>query len=107
MVRTRALWDDVFRGPEAIVRRGEWVDRASAGMALNYVIGGATLGIALGMRGDTAAARAAIERASRVADASRTSDLVRLDALLQPPAVPSDAPTRGEVPVTRVPADAP
>ena len=107
VARTRALWDDVFRGPEAIVHRGEWVDRASSGIALNYVIGGATLGIALGLRGDTVAARTAIERARRVADASRTSDLVRLDALLPPPALPSDAPPRGEVPVRQPPTDAP
>lgn len=45
-----ALWN-LYRGPAAIVRRGDWVDRASLSVPVNYAILGATLGDALAHAG--------------------------------------------------------
>ena len=46
VARSDALWRE-FRGPAAIVRRGDWVDRASADLARLYISTGLILGGAL------------------------------------------------------------
>ena len=51
VARSNALWKE-FRGPAAIVRRGDWVDRASADLARLYLSTGITLGGALDQLGD-------------------------------------------------------
>jgi hypothetical protein len=50
--RSNALWKE-FRGPAAIVRRGDWVDRASADLARLYLSTGITLGGALDQVGNS------------------------------------------------------
>ena len=44
--RSTALWKE-FRGPAAIIRRGDWVDRASADLARLYISTGVIVGGAL------------------------------------------------------------
>ena len=53
--RTLALWTTVYKGPADLVREGQWVDRASVGIPLHYVLIGYYLGNALIQRGDRAA----------------------------------------------------
>jgi hypothetical protein len=54
--RTLALWTTVYQAPAALVREGQWVDRASVSIPLHYVLVGYYLGNALLQRGDRAAA---------------------------------------------------
>ncbi len=69
--RTRALWS-AYGAPSAIVRRGDWVDRPSVGIAAAYVSVGLTLSDALAARG-LAAESAAVQRSAvEVASATRT-----------------------------------
>jgi hypothetical protein len=37
LATTVTLWNNVFLGPRALVRRGDWVDAASVGIPLLYV----------------------------------------------------------------------
>jgi hypothetical protein len=50
VARSEALWKD-FRGPAAILKRGDWVDRASADLARLYISTGLILGGALDQLG--------------------------------------------------------
>jgi hypothetical protein len=50
--RTRALWNDVYRGPHALIREDGWVDRASTGIPLAYAITGDLLARTLAARGE-------------------------------------------------------
>ena len=49
--RTKALWNDVYRAPQALIREGDWVDRASFGIPYTYAFTGAILAQALRDRG--------------------------------------------------------
>ncbi|HEU4629557.1 MAG TPA: DUF2723 domain-containing protein [Gemmatimonadaceae bacterium] len=98
VARTRALWRDAFRGPEAIARRGEWVDRASVGIPLSYVDTGLTLASALAQTGRDSLVPSILARVERVAGATRTLELLRGAQPLQPE-VRSDVPRGREVPV--------
>jgi hypothetical protein len=66
VARSNALWKE-FRGPGAIVKRGQWVDRASADLARLYLSTGVILGGALDERGDARDAQdaAQTERTTR------------------------------------------
>jgi hypothetical protein len=72
--RTLALWDSVYRAPAALVREGQWVDRASAGIPGAYAFTGQRLAQALAARGapgDGARAEAVMRRVLDVAAAAR------------------------------------
>jgi hypothetical protein len=45
--RTTALWTDVFKAPDALIRRGDWIDQPSIGIPYLYVATGAELADAL------------------------------------------------------------
>jgi hypothetical protein len=69
--RSKALWDTVYRAPEALMKEGDWIDRASVGVPGAYVFTGAVLAEAMSRRGDEKAADAIRGRVSRVAKAAR------------------------------------
>lgn len=73
--RTQALWDSVFMGPGALVRRGDWIDRPSVGIPYLYIATGASLAEAQRARGNVAAAEQVMARARDVAKAVRLSEL--------------------------------
>jgi len=50
--RSAALWN-LYRGPAAIVRRGDWIDRASLPTPYDYALLGLSLSNALAQHGDT------------------------------------------------------
>ena len=69
--RTKALWDTVYHAPEALVKEGDWVDRASFGIAYTYAFTGAVLNEALKARGDTRDADAVMNRVRAIVKAAR------------------------------------
>ena len=69
--RTRTLWNDVYRAPEALIREGDWVDRPSFGIAYTYAFTGAILAEALARRGDEAAATSIMDRVKKIVKAAR------------------------------------
>lgn len=79
--RTLALWRE-FTGPEAITRRGVWVDAPSVGIGYGYLLLGSELATLLSLRGDSAASDSALARVRSVARA------LGVEALLADPAPP-------------------
>ena len=78
--RSAALWKE-FRGPQALVDFGKWVDRPSVSTAFAYLLAGSELAEVLRARGDSGGT-AVMRQVESVARA------VRLDNLLQPVAPP-------------------
>ncbi|HEV7389762.1 MAG TPA: DUF2723 domain-containing protein [Gemmatimonadaceae bacterium] len=69
--RTRDLWDTVYHAPEALVKEGDWVDRASFGIAYTYAFTGAVLNEALKGRGDAKGADTVMARVKGIVKAAR------------------------------------
>jgi hypothetical protein len=84
VTRSAELWKSVYRAPEAIARRGDWVDRPSISVPLVYVDSGLKVARALALRGDTAAAA---HVATRVESIVRAAQLESIFA----PAAPAEA----------------
>ena len=110
--RTEALWND-FKAPDALARKGDWVDRPSVGIPFLFVHLGYILAEAQGTHGKRAEAAITYNRARGVAVAAR------LDTQVPPPdsagwlpALRGDSALRTEIPVTKaippmVPANTP
>jgi len=69
--RSRALWNDVYRAPEALVKEGDWIDRPSFGIAYTYAFTGAILAEAVSRQGDEKGAAEIMERVKKVVKAAR------------------------------------
>jgi hypothetical protein len=68
--RTRALWEDVFLAPDALLRRGDWVDQASVGIPLLYIATAIELAEVERRLGDSTAAQRHSSVAERLARAT-------------------------------------
>jgi hypothetical protein len=88
--RTEALWSNVFLGPQALVRKGDWIDRPSVGIPYLYVATGLALAEALRATGRTQEVQRVMERARQVATAVRLERLLAAaETGTQVPAFPS------------------
>jgi hypothetical protein len=97
--RSQALWNEVFRGPKAIVHEGSWIDRPSVSMPAMYVFAGSELAESLRQRQRNDEARAVFGGAQEVARAIGLGDLMRgSEQLFQTPA--SDSKATIPLPVT-------
>jgi hypothetical protein len=74
--RTLALWNG-FRAPAAIIKRGDWIDRASISIPYLYISTGAVLAESLSRAGDTASARKVFAGAEAVAKAARLDEVLK------------------------------
>ena len=73
--RSDSLWSE-YQAPAALIRHGEWVDRASSDIPLRYVITAALLSDVHRSQGDTARATAYIDTAIKMARAARVEDVL-------------------------------
>jgi hypothetical protein len=69
--RTKALWNDVYRAPDALIKEGDWIDRASFGIPYTYAFTGAVLSEAMKARGDTKGADTVMNRVRAIVKAAR------------------------------------
>ncbi|MFL5502210.1 MAG: DUF2723 domain-containing protein [Gemmatimonadaceae bacterium] len=69
--RTEDLWNTVYHAPEALMKEGKWIDRASYGIAYTYAFTGAVLNEALRARGETKAADTVMNRVKAIVRAAR------------------------------------
>jgi hypothetical protein len=69
--RTKALWNNVYRAPEALMKEGDWIDRASFGIPYTYAFTGAVLSEAMRAKGDSAAADKVMDRVKGIVKAAR------------------------------------
>ncbi|HEV7992219.1 MAG TPA: DUF2723 domain-containing protein [Gemmatimonadaceae bacterium] len=98
--RSMTLWRDVYRAPDAIIKRGDWVDRPSAGIPALYTSTGILLGAVLEQQGKADAARRVRERGVDIAEAAHVLEWFTGPApSAPPPAAGSDAPKGATVPV--------
>jgi hypothetical protein len=84
VARTDSLWTSVYRGPQEIIREGDWIDRASTATPYNYALVGELLARALEMSGRTAEASKIDSTVGQVARAARLEGFER--RLPAPPA---------------------
>ena len=99
--RTTTLWDSVFQAPRSIIRKGDWVDRASVGIPALYVSTGFMLSEAQRTLGGNAQAQRILGVAEGVARATRLSEL--FNAVQQMPPLGAEGDSRAvplPVPVT-------
>src|ERR1700730_605548 len=69
--RTKALWNSVYRAPDALIKEGDWIDRASFGIPYTYAFTGAVLSEALKAKGDTKGADTVMNRVRGIVKAAR------------------------------------
>src|SRR5712671_542828 len=69
--RTKELWDTVYRAPDALMKEGDWIDRASFGIPYTYAFTGAVLAEALVRQGDEKSANVIMDRVRRIVKAAR------------------------------------
>ncbi len=86
VARTRDLWQHDFLGPQAVIKRGLWVDKASVGIPYIYITSAVDLADIAQQRGDSAESRRMMQTARQLADAT---DLSRLFNPAVPAAVPA------------------
>jgi hypothetical protein len=96
--RTEALWKE-FKAPEALVRKGSWVDKPSVGIPFLYVHLGYLLSDTQRTQGKTSEANATFARANAVAKAARLESQVPIPDTTT--AMPADTSERKQVPVTK------
>ena len=104
--RSDSLWNHVFKGPQSVIKTGDWIDRPSVGIPYLYVATGMELAEAFKMRGDTKGGAEVFNMAKRIAAAVRLEDLIRpAEAEFQQPIVGDSA--RATPLLTPKPAAAP
>jgi hypothetical protein len=69
--RSKALWDNVYRAPQSLIKEGDWIDRASFGIPYTYAFTGAILAEAMHDRGDEKSASAIRDRVRAIVKAAR------------------------------------
>lgn len=74
--RTRALWDSVFVGHDALIRKNAWPDKASIGIPALYIQTGFMLVDAMEAVGDTAGMRRVLAKTEGIARATRLDEFL-------------------------------
>ena len=69
--RSKALWNDVYRAPQSLIKEGDWIDRASIGIPYTYAFTGAILAEALQGKADEKSINAIKDRVRAIVKASR------------------------------------
>jgi hypothetical protein len=94
--RSKALWDSVFLGPKALIKRGDWIDQPSVGIPYLYIATGATLAQILNDRGDVAEAAKVFNTTRDVAKAVRIQTSTELPPPMVAPAETASVLTPGD-----------
>jgi hypothetical protein len=77
VARSEELWK-IYGGPAAIVRRGDWIDRASLATPIDYTLLGISLSDALDSQGKKAEADSIRNQSVAVIRAARMEELFGL-----------------------------
>jgi hypothetical protein len=105
LATSRALWEDIFEGHDALITKGGWPDRASVGIPALYVNTGLILAEALESQSDRTGALSIIGKTEQVARATRIDEFFDFQGMQAAPlpALPSDTALRLPVPGSRPP----
>jgi hypothetical protein len=85
--RSDSLWKS-YQAPAALLRRGEWVDRASSDIPLRYVITSALLSDLSKARGDSALGVQYMDMAMKLAHVARVEDVLGFSKTAPPEVKP-------------------
>jgi hypothetical protein len=99
--RSTQLWINVFEGPKALEKRGDWVDQPSVGIPDLYTITGIMLSEALQRAGQPGIAQQVLQGAEGVARATRRTrefGFTGAPGSTTPGLVPQEGPIPGLVP---------
>jgi len=77
VARSKQLWKTVFKGPQSVLRTGDWIDRPSVGIPYLYVATGLELAEALKDQGKLQEAQDVFNTSKQVAITVRLDDLVK------------------------------
>jgi hypothetical protein len=77
LTRTDSLWKVVFKGPQSVIKTGDWIDRPSVGIPYLYVATGMELAEALRMRGRFPEAQHVFQTTKSIAQAVRLGDVLQ------------------------------
>jgi hypothetical protein len=77
VARSDSLWHSVFRGPQSVIKSGDWIDRPSVGIPYLYVATGIELAEALKQQGKMAEAKSVFDLSKQIATTVRLDDLIR------------------------------
>jgi hypothetical protein len=91
--RTNELWYHDFLGPQAVIKRGLWVDKASVGIPYIYITSAVDLADIAQQRGDSVESRKLMDTARALANATDLSRLFAPQIPATQPAVPLGADT--------------
>jgi hypothetical protein len=86
--RTTSLWTDVFKAPDALIRRGDWIDQPSIGIPYLYIATGAELADALRLK-NPQQAQQLYAKTRQVAEAMRLGAALPSAQEMLPEIVPS------------------
>src|SRR5262249_10103363 len=75
--RSKQLWSEVFKGPQAVISEGKWIDRPSVSMPAMYVFAGTELSEALKRTGRASEANAVFSKTRDVAKATGLQEILR------------------------------
>ena len=100
---THTLWKDVFEAPESLIRKGDWIDRASVSIPYLYIMTGLVLSESLNRTGRPAAADSVLDVAEQVARATRLEDIFG-PRRPPPPQIPLSGDSISPFPVPVLPA---
>jgi hypothetical protein len=107
--RTTALWNDVFKAPKSLIRRGDWIDSPSVGIPYLYVATGLELAELLRDKDPAAALRVSgetrqVARAVRMEQAVAAAEQVTAPAPSADSALTKALPAPVPAPATKAPA---
>jgi hypothetical protein len=74
--RTSELWNNVYKAPKSLIKRGDWVDRPSFGIPYTYAVTGIILADALKQQNRTAESQKILNQVTEIAKAARLTDLL-------------------------------
>jgi len=97
--RTKTLWTDVFVGQQAIIRKGDWVDRPSVGIPYLYVSTGLILAEALTQTGDKQTVAKVLDTTRLLARVTRLGEIGPTPVDEPPVPLTKDTGVRTKVPV--------
>ncbi len=92
VARTKALWQDVFKGPESFGNKNGWPDKPSVGIPALYVSTGFMVYDLLTTIGDTAGGARALEQSRKIANSTRIAQWFDFSAFDEPPPALRDMP---------------
>ena len=71
-----ALWTQVYKAPQQLIREGKWIDRPSFGIPYTYTVSGYVLSQALKAEGKSVEAQRVLTDVTKMAESAHITDVL-------------------------------